>query len=246
MKIQTLLYPGKYHPVYCEDHLLYHHLGNEWFVGGVMDGCSSGEESHFASALYVKSTRKACRQISDAMVHPDQNSHFTAGHEAIRRRILYTLFEDMQQIRTDLSLDMTEMLSTLLLLVYRIRDRSAWINVSGDGLVFNDGERTEIDQDNMPDYLAFHLDTDVEYWYHQHTATFTFSDVRDLTISTDGLLKLYPGPFERSIVKEPVEFLIGQDTAGAGGEALQQRLTELLHRHGYIPFDDIGVLRILP
>ena len=63
MKIYTHLSSGKYHPVYGEDFLYYQLLRKKFLVGAVMDGCSSGKESYFASSLYGKSLRKSCRML---------------------------------------------------------------------------------------------------------------------------------------------------------------------------------------
>ena len=79
------------------------------------------------------------------------------------------LFEDIQKIRRTLFLNVEEMLSTLILMVFDFRNNFAWINISGDGVVVHNGATKEIDQSNMPDYLSYHIDMKFNDWIKKHT-----------------------------------------------------------------------------
>ena len=74
MKLDSLLKKGGFHEVYGEDAQCHINIGNDWFVAGVMDGCSSGKESYFSSSLLVKLLRKSCRTLPLlAEINPDLN-----------------------------------------------------------------------------------------------------------------------------------------------------------------------------
>ena len=64
MTIYTLNKTGQFHKTHTEDHVITLELGNEWIVGAVMDGCSSGRESYFASTLFGKIIQKSVRMLS--------------------------------------------------------------------------------------------------------------------------------------------------------------------------------------
>lgn len=100
-----------------------------------MDGCSSGKESYFASTLYGKSLHKSCRALLNMKeIRPDFDLELM-DKKAVGSFILIQLFEDIKKIKRTLFLDIKEILSTLILLVFDLKDNSAWINVSGDGLL---------------------------------------------------------------------------------------------------------------
>ena len=158
MKIYSIICAGKDHPVTGEDFQYQHHLAKNWFIGAVMDGCSSGKESHFASTLYSKSLHKACRMLPNMKEIMDDFDLEIMGKEAIMEFILGQLFEDIKKVKRTLFLDIEELLSTLILMVYDKNNQEALVNISGDGLVACNGKAEEIDQNNMPDYMGYHLD----------------------------------------------------------------------------------------
>ena len=164
MKSYTQLGAGRYHATYGEDFLFHQGVGKHYFIGAVMDGCSSGKESHFASTLYGKSLHKSCRALANLKeIKPEFNLDIM-DKNAVGTFILTQLFEDVKKIKRTLFLHVDEILSTIILLIFDVRDNTAWINISGDGLIAINGEVKEIDQNNMPDYLADHLDLKAEHW----------------------------------------------------------------------------------
>ena len=58
MIIHTHSQIGQFHTNHNEDAYVTTQLSNDWYLLGVMDGCSMGTESHFASTLLVKLLRK--------------------------------------------------------------------------------------------------------------------------------------------------------------------------------------------
>ena len=99
MKIYSHISSGKYHPVHGEDHLFYEQLTDDIVVAAVMDGCSSGTESHFASASYVKSLRKACKMLPNMKEIFPEMSLERMTEEDIGVYLLKQLFEDMKKLK---------------------------------------------------------------------------------------------------------------------------------------------------
>lgn len=211
-----------------------------------MDGCSSGVESYFASALYSKSVKKSCQILPDLkQVLPDLDVE-RMGREEVGRFILGQLFEDIKKIRKNLLLNIDEMLSTIVLMVYDLKENTAWINISGDGLVVNNGILHEIDQHNMPDYLAYHLDVKFDKWLEKQTQTFAFENIRDISISTDGLMKLKKNPQRISQNVDIIDEFLIHEPKGSEERALFNTFLSLTEEEKYISYDDIGVIRLVP
>ena len=57
MIVQTIIRKGFDHVVFCEDFLSTEDSGR-YFIGAVFDGCSGGDDSHFASSLFGKMFRQ--------------------------------------------------------------------------------------------------------------------------------------------------------------------------------------------
>ena len=246
MKIYTHISAGKYHPVQGEDHFYHTFLSDHLLVAAVMDGCSSGKESHFASNLYGKSLHKSCRQLPNiGEVIPDHDPKLIEK-EAIGAFILGQLYEDIKKTKKLLFLDTEELLSTLILMIFDKKNKSAWVNVSGDGVVVCNSKILEIDQNNVPDYLAYHLDTTFDKWYSAHTKTMEFEDVYDISISTDGLQKLKEDGWESLANLDVVRDILVKQPDSSDDNALSQQISELIDHQNYIPYDDISFIRVIP
>lgn len=241
MQIYTLLNPGKYHPIHSEDYVFHYAPNQRWLVAAVMDGCSSGHESYFASTLYAKSLNKTCALLSD-----DNPPHPLPPHniEQMVNLILRHLFEDIQKIKKQLSLDLTELLSTILLMVLDRQQKDALVVVSGDGIVACHGQLEIIDQNNVPDYLAYHLDQNFEYWYKNHVKSMKYEAVTDISVSTDGLQKLVKDPAEINIKDETLHDFLTKPLRWSNPHALEQLYHHKL-QDGYHTYDDLGVVRVL-
>lgn len=246
MLIYTLISPGTYHPLNCEDHIFFKYVGHRYLVAAVMDGCSSGVQSQFASLLYGKSLNKSCLMLPDSKQVAADLDVATMSKEVLGKFILGQLFEDVKKVKQSLFLSTDEILSTILLLVYDLNDNTAWINISGDGLLAYNGEISEFDQQNRPDYLGYHLDTTFDQWFENHTKTIDYQDVRDISISTDGLQKLRKNPQRSSIDIDPIDLFLVQKPQGSEERGLLNSYLSLTEEDKYIPYDDIGIIRLIP
>ena len=246
MKIYAHISSGKYHPISGEDFIFHKVINEQWLVAAVMDGCSSGKESHFASTAYGKSLEKSCRMLPNMNdIHPEFGSE-TTTKRAIGLFILRQLFSDVKNLKKLFYLKIEEILATIILLVYDLRSNTAWVCTSGDGVLCYNHELHEIDQHNMPDYLGYHLDRSFQEWYEHHTDSMEFGGIRDFSISTDGIMKLIPASGKNKGIIDPVEYLLKQHPENAPAHFISDRYHNLIENEDYIPYDDIGIIRVIP
>jgi len=246
MNIYNHLSSGKYHVTNGEDYLYHQYINEKYLIAAVMDGCSSGKESFFASAAYGKSLRKSCRMLPNMKEIISVFDLLSMEKEAIGTFILQQLYTDIKKLKKLFFLNIEEILSTLTLMVFDLNNNSAWVNMSGDGIIYCNGELHEIDQKNMPDYLGYHLDKPFEVWYQDHTECKEYSNITDISISTDGINKLVqktPGEGEEI---DPIDYFLGQKPNIYSEKFLDEAYQYLTKSIGYIPYDDMGIIRLIP
>ena len=168
------------------------------------------------------------------------------GKEAVGKFILGQLYEDLKKVRKNLLLKLDEILSTIVLMIYDLNENAAWINISGDGLVVCNGILKEIDQENMPDYLAYHLDIKFDDWLQNQTQTLEYKNIRDISISTDGITKLKKNPQRVSRDVDIIDLFLIQEPKGSQERALFNTYLSLIEEEQYITYDDLGIIRLMP
>ncbi|MGV2481621.1 UNVERIFIED_CONTAM: stage II sporulation protein E (SpoIIE), partial [Salmonella enterica subsp. enterica serovar Weltevreden] len=75
------------------------------------------------------------------------------------------LFGELKQLKHQLMLEPEELLTTLIMLLYDQKSNRGIVLTIGDGMVSINGQLTEYDQENKPDYIGFHLSEDFDSWY---------------------------------------------------------------------------------
>ncbi len=237
MKIDSLLKRGELHEVYGEDALFYTNVGEDWLVAAVMDGCSSGKESYFASSLYVKLLRKTCKTLPLlAEINPELDlDGFTP--ENLGEYILRHIFDDIKRTRKLLLADKYELLSTLLFVVYHKPSKAAYLVASGDGYFKIDDEFIDLDQNNMPDYMAYHLNLSFEDWLKNHTRIFVKDNVDSVVISTDGIQKYFDEYKKPSLQIDTVSYFLEEN-----GKSLEPKDEVLKSKFKLLPFDDVAII----
>lgn len=163
MKIYTTLQIGEFHTNYCEDFLIKEELASNEILIAVLDGCTMGTESVFASILYGKILRKIAKNKFYEEFVSKQNQELDL--HAQLKNILQDLIEETKEIKNKLGLETNELLSTLILGIIDTKSYKAEIITIGDGLVCVDGQLTEYEQNNTPDYLGYHLTENFEDFY---------------------------------------------------------------------------------
>ncbi len=244
MKVYSHLSRGIYHPNFNEDNQFTDFLSDRIFVGAVMDGCSSALESHFASSLYKKSLHKSARILKNMNELDDDFNLEEMKLREIANFMLKQLFGDLSKSKRLFFLETTELLTTLILMVYDGSTGELLICSSGDGLYVVNEEIYEIDQDNRPDFLGYHLNEDFGGLDATFIESRTFENARDVAVSTDGIQKLSQAGGRLSPDLDPADLLLLQDPGPDGENFLLNRYEKLL-KMGYLALDDISLIRVI-
>lgn len=244
MRIYTTLAMGEYHVNHCEDHLLIEEMFGNRLLCAVMDGCTMGEDSHFASALAGKLIRKIVKERSFQAFHDSLPAPSPLDNEL--KEILRQFFSELKSIKNQLFLETKELLTTLLLLLIDEKTDSGIVLVIGDGLVSLNGKVTVFDQDNKPDYIGYHLSEDFEVWFEKQSQKIIIESIEDISISTDGI-----ETFEtvRNIANkeniDPIHYLLNDKMGNDRSEMLNMKMKTMEREFGLKPTDDLAIIRII-
>ena len=245
MHIRSFLQKGEFHPVFCEDFLFHTQLRDEFYIATVMDGCSMGNDSHFASSLFAKVLKKVVKELGYQEFFGDLPAFEEWSLEELGKYILEKSWEELRRIKSNLHLDQLELLSTLILAVVDTKRKQAWLIVLGDGFFAAEGKIREIDQDNRPDYLAYHLAEDFEEWYGKQNQQFNLEDIHELIIATDGI-----GSFEkldkskRDFQEEAENYLFFDPEFSDLAKVFDKKMEKLKTDFGLIATDDVGIIEM--
>jgi hypothetical protein len=243
MRIYTALQIGEYHTNHCEDYLFAGDIGEDKILCAVMDGCTMGTDSYFASTLVGKLLRKIAQEKSYKELygledHPDLDIYL--------KSILQELFRELKIIESQLMLSSNELLTTLIILLVDKKTNEGIVLAIGDGLVSINGTVTEYDQDNKPDYIGFHLNEPFDEWYHSQTQKIAFNSINDISIATDGIFLFKPvRHIDVNDEIDPIGFLVADRSNEQEDDMLELKLKRLEHRHYLKPMDDFAMIRLI-
>ena len=240
-KITTI---GQFHTNHNEDFLITKPINDSRLLLAVMDGCSMGKESYFASALIGKILRKVAKEISFKEFISKENKSLSEQLE----ELLSQLFQHLQKLKNTLMLETEELLSTMILGLVDIDTRHAEVICIGDGLICCNGELFEYEQENKPDYLGYHLSTEFIDWYPRQKQRLNLSGVKDLSISTDGIFtfRRFDDRSYKTIHEDDIVTYMLIDTQWQRQETmLKKKLIELEKAFGLKPSDDLSIVRII-
>jgi len=235
MQIHHFVKRGTSHKDFCEDFVLLHNLNDFFFVGAVFDGCSSGKDSHFASTLYAKLLRKVANTFREEK---------SASPADLLERLLYAFVQNLVETREALQLQLDELLSTMILMLYQKVEHQVEIISIGDGLISINGDHHEIDHDNQPDYLAYHMDglQDQQVfasWFTNHPHRFSAKSPEDLSISSDGIFTYHTEkqnrPKEASEPFDPTSYLL-EDRYLIHNPSMLKRKSNILQKKGGLKY----------
>ncbi|MGB1205589.1 MAG: protein phosphatase 2C domain-containing protein [Chitinophagales bacterium] len=235
---------GQFHLNHNEDALITSEIGEDKLLIAVMDGCSMGTESHFASTLIGKTLRKIAKEISfKTFVEKTEKSL-----DGYLEEILRQLFSTLQDIKNLLMLEQEELLSTLILGILNHKNRTAVFITIGDGLICCNSKYTEYEQDNKPDYLAYHLYENFDTWFTSQKQKLYLQNIYDLSISTDGIFtfKKFDGKQYISVKNSHIiELLLIDKQWENQKNMLSRKLLEIERKFGLKPSDDLSIIRII-
>ncbi|MDJ1501775.1 protein phosphatase 2C domain-containing protein [Xanthocytophaga agilis] len=242
MKIESVLHIGASHTNHCEDYLLVDESLKDILVCAVMDGCTMGNESYFASALTGKLLHKLLREKAYKDFYTLKKS--TVSLEEDAKYLLQHLFIEIKQIRNLLLLETHDLLTTLILALVDRNSQEALILVLGDGVVTINGEIYIFDQENTPDYFAYHLSEDFETWYGKQTQKIHATQLQTLAIATDGIETFVSNhPSTPDLKINPIEWLMTNPVQEK--ETLLSRFNMLANIWHLQPLDDLAIIRII-
>ena len=244
MKIFALSHIGEFHVNHNEDFLVFEETGRTRILIAVMDGCSSGTDSHFASTLIGKLLRKTSKQEAYREYAKKETKEIKNQLEFISLQ----LFEELSNLSRQLDLRSDEILSTLILAIIDTDQKAAEILVVGDGLIHLNGQNIEYENDNKPDYIGYHLNIDKHLWFQTRTQKLSVEKVKDITISTDGIhtFKNFDGKDYPTLSQEEIMTKFFEDTTELDNpNKLKKTLIEIEKSNGLKPSDDLTMIRVI-
>lgn len=235
---------GSFHLDYCEDYVVCIDIGKDRQLLAVMDGCTMGDESYFASALFGRLLRKIGKEAYYKEYIEGRN---TPVSDQIRS-IIASLFEEVILSKNLLQLEQGELLTTVLLAVVDYQARQGEIVCIGDGVVCVDGSVTEFCQDNQPDYLAYHLGEKFDEWYEGLTQRLRIEKFTDISLCTDGILT-FADKESSSIKEDQLDKIINDLLLDRSDLKNENMFIKKIHRieeeWGLTNTDDVGIVRVV-
>ncbi|MEO1053368.1 MAG: protein phosphatase 2C domain-containing protein [Bacteroidota bacterium] len=244
MKIYTHLQMGEAHTLHCEDYLIIEYFGEGKLLCAVMDGCTMGKDSHFVSTMIGKILRKIAKELNYQEFINKAPSFDSLSQYSYQ--ILKSLFEELQQSKNLFLLEKEELLSTLVLLLVDVEQTIGESITIGDGVICANSEITSYDQENIPDYIGYHLGEPFDSWYSKQQQVLSFDNLADISISTDGIFTFQKTKNTKSDeTTNPMDFLL-KDRSGLGNDVmLRQKTSHLINEQGYTLVDDLAIIRLL-
>jgi hypothetical protein len=247
MKVQTVIRKGSEHPVFCEDFVSTEDTGR-YFVGAVFDGCSGGNDSHFASSLFGKIFKQILGEGAMA-----GNSIENKAKDFMRKFVI-----NLFKAKVALGLLDKDMLATFMMIVYDKVHGECLIMTIGDGIICHDGEFTILENDrfkvvepvryrDMPNYIAYDivdlglLPSGFDTWFERFVTLSRHDNPKDISIATDGLLT-----FNTPIVEvNPLDFLLVDQNWMNNKIMLSKKVNVLGSKHKTTHKDDISIVRLI-
>ena len=169
----------------CEDSVWVKEA-EDFVVGGVFDGCSTGINSHWASqtiAYVFESNSPSFRSTSDGMA-------------------IEVLFQ-LRKISMDLDIDPnTQLLSTCVLFYYNKKNKTLEIRCFGDGVYYINDIEYVVDQGNVPNYLGYQVfnGSGKQIQFIEKYPSVLYENVDRFIICSDGIQAIKESQYEEQTV----------------------------------------------
>jgi hypothetical protein len=243
MKLYSTLTIGEFHTNNCEDFLINEQISDNQRLIAVLDGCSMGIESVFASHLYGKILRKIAKQQF-------YKEFVTTNNLILKQKlklVIKTLITETKQLKNQLDLNTNELLSTIIIGIIDVTECKAEFIAIGDGLICIDGELIEYEHNDKPDYLGYHLQDDFETWFNSQKQLASVSKFNDLSICTDGIFtfKNFKDKSKQKTEKEILDYLLVDVSNMNYNNGLDRKLRILKDNYNHIVTDDLAIIRII-
>lgn len=199
----------------CEDSFQLWHEDNVIF-GAVSDGCSTGKNSHFASQLYCKCSA------------PNRYPFLSDLH-------VINIYYKLEQYKKELNLDASELWATLILFSYNLGTETLRIRCFGDGVYYVNNFEYNIDQNDKVHYLMDQKDI---LSYLEFYIGFTYSNVKNFRICSDGIKSLVLPSLRTSNLENPKELLLSPNQS----KNHLDRKYNILRKQNWINTDDLTII----
>ncbi|SEL61982.1 Protein phosphatase 2C [Aquimarina amphilecti] len=243
MKIYSALKIGNFHTNYCEDFLIKEQVSSNRFMIAVMDGCTMGKESVFASILIGKILRNVAKEtFYRDFIETDSLELFLCLKE-----ILQKLFHQLKASKNNLGLEIEELLSTLIIGIVDKNNLDGEFLEIGDGLICFDNDVIEYEQNDKPDYLGYHLNENFNSWYLSQKQRLSIRSFKDLSICTDGIFSFKNFKNKKIQQKETeiIRFLLKDKTGIEYDNFLEKKIQDLEMINGQVLTDDLAIIRVV-
>lgn len=243
MKIYSVLQIGNFHTNHCEDFLVHELAGSDQRMVAVLDGCTMGTESVFASVLFGK----ILRNISKKCYYQDFINKSSETMESRLKEMLRQLFKEVKSIKNQLGLDTSELLSTLILGLIDEKQGNAEFLTIGDGLIHIDNRPIEYEQEDRPDYLGYHLGENFDIWYDQQDQKLSIPEFKDLSICTDGIFSFKNLQDKNKQMSEQrvISFFLEDLEFAENDNFLERKVRYLDSEMNHVVTDDLAIIRVL-
>ncbi|WP_459212044.1 protein phosphatase 2C domain-containing protein [Aquimarina rhabdastrellae] len=238
MNIYTTLHIGEFHTNHCEDFLIVEQIGTNEKLIAVLDGCTMGKESVFASILFGK----ILRNIAKKKFYEE----FVSNTPITLEEVLKLLINEIKILKNHLGLETNELLSTLIIGIINSNESRADFLTIGDGLICIDGELTEYEQNDKPDYLGYHLTDDFDTWFNHQKQKLSISSFKDLSIATDGIFtfKNFKDKSNQKSEYEIIKHLLIDNEGTEFDNFLDRKINFLKDQENHIVTDDLAIIRV--
>jgi hypothetical protein len=207
----------------CEDSVFV--LEDEHYINGIIsDGCSSGKNSHFASQAFCYAFAEVSK--TGCLTHDEVI-------KAAKLRILATC--------TALGLQPDpHLLATCILFDYDKVNKILKIRIFGDGYYYINDVEHVIDQNNIPNYMGYHLyDSPVTFDnYLKKFPEEIYESVDKFMICSDGITRIERSAFQRDATIDPNKLLF----KAPNNKTYLQRMWNLIRRDGFGLSDDLTIV----
>ena len=168
------------HPNWCEDNYWIKETKN-LIIGAVLDGCSTGKDSHFASTLF--------KHLLERIHKTNYDYYERESSLGIIEVYLWELWGVGREGKQLCSLSEMNLLSTVVMFVYNKETLQLTVKFVGDGVVYANGQEFVNDEANQPNYLAYHFEKSFEeaQKFINSRRMETFENVVDFSVCTDGI-----------------------------------------------------------
>ena len=242
MKILSFIQKGTAHPNFCEDFLLTFELSENFGLFAVFDGCSSGQDSHFVSSLFGKIFKKIAQKKSFELF---RNYDTELSIAVLSEQILSEFWSEIKSQKGQLLLETEELLSTFLLAIYDKKSQKLILNIAGDGCFCVNGEITFLNQNNRPNYPAFHLSKPFEEWFEKEILRVKKFNVSDFAITSDGIESFVKNDdLSEPISENPSRLFLTQTEFLNRPNPLLWQFRQL-EKEDILPFDDLSIIRVI-